>query len=267
MRRSAMFSRFRVRGSCCHKFCTMLILNIDTSTDICSAALGLDGKLLAFREDRSGVNHARRLPVFVDELLAQARSRQLPIDAVAVSSGPGSYTGLRIGVSTAKGLCYGLGVPLLAVETLAVVAAAAVGSDGSLSDAGGNSQKALPTLICPMIDARRMEVYTALYDAQLQRLTDVEAKVIDEHSFEQVLAANKVIFCGNGAAKCESVISSDNACFLNGTAALAQQMVELSYQKMLNYESTGLGAEDVAYFTPFYLKDFQAAPSHVKGLS
>lgn len=245
----------------------MLILNIETSTDICSAALGLDGKLLAFREDRSGINHARRLPVFVDELLAEARGRNLHIDAVAVSSGPGSYTGLRIGVSTAKGLCYGLGVPLLAVETLSVVAAAAVGSDGSLSDAGTNSEKALPTLICPMIDARRMEVYTALYDTHLQRLTEVEAKVIDQHSFEQVLAANKVIFCGNGAPKCKSVINSDNACFLPDTAALAQQMVALSYQKMNSYIATGLGAEDVAYFTPFYLKDFQAAPSHVKGLS
>ena len=235
-----------------------LILNIETSTDICSAALGLDGEVLLEREDRSGVNHARCLPVFVDELLNESRSRGLTLDAVAVSSGPGSYTGLRIGVSTAKGLCYALKIPLLAIDTLqAVAAGVAAQNDAALND---------KAWLCPMIDARRMEVYTAFYDSSLNRLNEIESKVIDENSFSDILEERQVVFCGNGAGKCTGVIKHPNAVFMPGTVSSARQMAGLSYKKMKHFEATGTGAEDVAYFTPFYLKDFQAAPSHVKGL-
>ena len=160
-------------------------------------------------------------------------------DAVAVSAGPGSYTGLRIGVSSAKGLCYALGVPLIAVDTLQTIVVEAI---KRVDD---------DMLYCPMIDARRMEVYTALFDGNAKRLTEVEAKIIDENSFREVLEEGRVVFCGNGADKCRQAIRHPNAVFLDDIHPLSSNMLPAAADKLKS------GAvEDTAYFEPFYLKEF-----------
>ena len=160
-------------------------------------------------------------------------------DAVAVSAGPGSYTGLRIGVSSAKGLCYALGVPLIAVDTLQTIVVEAIKWVGD------------DILYCPMIDARRMEVYTALFDGNAKRLTEVEAKIIDENSFREVLEEGRVVFCGNGADKCRQAIRHPNAVFLDDIHPLSSNMLSVASDKL----KSGT-VEDTAYFEPFYLKEF-----------
>lgn len=199
---------------------------------------------------RENANHASLLPRFVDELLQE--SQGLSVDAIALSEGPGSYTGLRIGTSLAKGLAYGWNVPIVAVPTLSVLVAAAVQQASIAHDAR----------LVPMLDARRMEVYTAVYDAEQHPLTDVEAKIIQADSFADWLGQSPVCFFGDGAAKCQTVIQHPNACFLCDILPDARWMQPIA-QSLLDEGKT----VDIAYFEPFYLKEFVAAPSHVKGLN
>jgi tRNA threonylcarbamoyladenosine biosynthesis protein TsaB len=230
----------------------MTFLCIETSTSCCSAAIFKDGVLVANRENLAGANHASELPVFIEQLLAEASAHQWHIDAVALSEGPGSYTGLRIGTSIAKGLCYGMNIPLIPINTLQILC----NSVDNRYLVGGNNM-----MYCPMIDARRMEVYTALYNpATLGSLTDVTAQVIDEQSFAEELKMNKIYFFGNGAEKCQSVITSPNAVFVPNIVPQA------SFMGLLAEKAAALDVKQMAYYEPFYLKEFVPAPSHVKGL-
>lgn len=242
----------------------MIQLALDSSTEVCSAALIRGGRVIAERCNPTGSNHAALLPVYVQELQdylsSQACGEGAPaaFDAVVLSEGPGSYTGLRIGASLAKGLCYGADIPLIAVPTLAVIAYAAIHA-ASTDNA---------TLFCPMIDARRMEVYCAVYDRDLNLVQPLAAKVIDPQSFADLLARHDVCFCGNGADKCKAVITHPNAHWMDGivpTASAAGRLAcEYSHRNDLLRNIAG---KQVAYFEPNYLKQFVAAPSHVKGLT
>lgn len=231
----------------------MTILNIETSTDVCSAAITIGGVPTATRINREGSNHAKLLPIYVQQLLDELKVKGLQAEAVALSEGPGSYTGLRIGTSTAKGICYGLNIPLIPVDTLQVLCAAAA-SQIEEHDA----------LLCPMIDARRMEVYCALYNCELTRQSEIEAKVVDAESFKGILATNVVYFFGNGTPKCKEVITSSNARFIDNILPDAKHIGILAEREA--EAGRALDAKQMAYYTPFYLKEFQAAPSHVKGL-
>jgi tRNA threonylcarbamoyladenosine biosynthesis protein TsaB len=226
------------------------ILNIETATEVCSVNLARDGEILFERESSSGLDHSRLLTVFIDEIFRAFNFQPGRLDAVAVSKGPGSYTGLRIGVSVAKGLCYPLGIPLIAIET-----PEAMGKFAAL-----NKEKYLPgfanaehALFCPMIDARRMEVYTALFNAKGEKIEPVSAKVIDKNSFAGYLSRHPVLFFGNGAEKCKDAISHPNAIFGEPRKTSARFMTKLSEER---FNSSDF--EDIAYFEPFYLKDFIA---------
>lgn len=219
------------------------ILHIETATDVCSVALSEDGAVLFSKEDFDGPQHAVTLGVFVDEVLSMADSHAKPIDAVAVSCGPGSYTGLRIGASMAKGICYGRNIPLIALPTLKVMSVPVLLMDELPEDA----------LLCPMIDARRMEVYAAVYDRALNPVKEVGADIITPESYAEYLEQQPVYFFGNGAAKCKEVITHPNAQFIDGVQPLARWMFPLADRQFLD------GAfQDVAYFEPFYLKEFVA---------
>ena len=219
------------------------ILHIETSTDVCSVALSEDGAILFAKEDHEGRGHATVLGVFIDEVLSMADSHAKPIEAVAVSCGPGSYTGLRIGVSMAKGICYGRNIPLIALPTLKVLSVPVLLMDELPEDA----------LLCPMLDARRMEVYAAIYDRALNPLREVGADIIDSNSYEEYLNEHPVYFFGNGAGKCKEVIKHPNARFIDNIEPLARWMFPLADREYMN-ESF----QDVAYFEPFYLKEFVA---------
>ena len=217
------------------------ILNIETSTKNCSVSLALSGKLTAMKELNSGnYSHAEVLHVFIDELCKENNVDSNNLDAVAVSQGPGSYTGLRIGVSTAKGLCFAFGIPLIAIDTLEALARAIAVDDGC---------------IVPMIDARRLEVYTAVFDKNGTRRSETEAKIISEDSFIDYLKQENLHFLGDGAEKCKTIINHPNATFWDGYFPSAKEMAVLSFEKYQNKEF-----EDVAYFEPFYLKDFIVIP-------
>ena len=233
----------------------MVILNIETSTSCCSTSISIDGVSVASRSNLEGANHASELPVFIEQLLSEAKRNDWQLDAVALSQGPGSYTGLRIGASIAKGICYGLNIPLIPVDTLQVLCACAIQST--------NLEWKKNAVLSPMIDARRMEVYTAMYQLNdLQRKGEVEAKIIDEQSFADTLAQQPMYFFGNGADKCRQVLTSGNAYFINGIVPDAQYMGQLAEQ----FTAQMLDIKQVAYYEPFYLKEFVAAPSHIKGL-
>ena len=219
----------------------MNILHIETATRVCSCALSSNGDLVFNRESYEEQSHATLLGVFVEEAVKFSRENDLQIHAVAVSSGPGSYTGLRIGVSEAKGIAYGLDAKLIGIPTLEIMAKMV--SETIDSD----------VLLCPMIDARRMEVYTAVYDSSMNQLEPISAKIIDEESFADLLAKNKVAFFGDGAFKCKDVISHPNAIFIPEVHPLASGMIPLS---AISYQNAQF--EDIAYFEPFYLKDFVA---------
>ena len=232
-----------------------LILAIETGTDICSVALVRDGKLVALRESDEERNHAKKIAVFVDELLRESGVSADDLDAVAVSKGPGSYTGLRIGVSFAKGLCYGQNIPLVAVGSLdSLVEVAREDYEAGIVDVENWNEATL----CPMIDARRMEVYTRVFDTQCNPLSAVEAKIIDAESFAEERAIAKsegreIIMFGDGAAKCREVLSEvryvEVAPSARGLARQAQRAFE---QKRF---------ESIAYFEPYYLKDFVVTKS------
>ncbi len=226
-----------------------LILHIETGTAVCSVALSRDTQLLALRENTEGMLHAKLLAVFIDEILKEQQISIRTLDAIAVSEGPGSYTGLRVGVSTAKGLCYGTGKPLIAINSLHSLAMSAV------------SHQLLPTpdtCIVPMIDARRMEVYTAQFDPDGTQLSAIEAKIIDDSSFFDLLEKQPVLFIGDGAEKCRPVITHPNAHFTPLQASASGMILPaLKAYKLHQFV-------DVAYFEPFYLKDFVAIPSKKK---
>jgi len=222
------------------------ILNIETATNVCSVALGKDGQLLSIKESAEERSHASQLTVLIQEVLGEAGLGVSDLNAIAVSKGPGSYTGLRIGVSAAKGLCYSLDIPLIAVDTLQAMANSFVQSNTDQIE--GN------TLLCPMIDARRMEVYCAVYDSNLKVIDPVSAKIIDGNSFSGHLDKGKVLFFGDGAEKCKVELEdNNNADFDNDLSASASGMISLS-ENLFNNKAF----EDVAYFEPYYLKDFVA---------
>ena len=220
------------------------ILHIETSTSACSVAVSEDGQVVFKKEDLNGHSHAVSLGVFVDEALSFADSHAMPLDAVAVSCGPGSYTGLRIGVSMAKGVCYGRNLKLIGLPTLKVQCVPVLLYHDELPD---------DALLCPMIDARRMEVYAAVYDRALKPVRDIAADIVDENSYREFLDRHPVYFFGDGAAKCKEKITHPNAHFIDGIRPLASMMFPLA-EKAIAEEKF----EDVAYFEPFYLKEFVA---------
>ena len=219
------------------------ILHIETSTDVCSVAVSEDSQVIFQQEDHSGPNHAERLGTMVDEALSFTDNHAIPFDAVAVSCGPGSYTGLRIGVSMAKGICYGRNLKLIAVPTLELLCVPVLLREMVEDDA----------LLCPMLDARRMEVYAALYDRALKPVREVSADVVDQDTYRDWLDRQPVYFFGNGAKKCMDVINHPNARYIDGVEPLAKWMMPLAERRFLQEQF-----EDVAYFVPFYLKDFVA---------
>jgi tRNA threonylcarbamoyladenosine biosynthesis protein TsaB len=227
------------------------ILNIETATRVCSVALSTDGVVTSIRESHVANSHSELITLFTEEVINEAGIPFSRLDAISVSMGPGSYTGLRIGVSTAKGLCYSLDKPLIAINTLKAMAA---GMAGLAEDD--------QFLLCPMIDARRMEVYAAIFDIQLNELKPTEAVIVDEHSFQDLLNNRKILFAGDGASKCREVLRhQQHAVFHDEFHPSARYMASLSEQKFRQNTF-----EDVAYFEPFYLKDFVAGIPKVKGL-
>lgn len=220
------------------------ILNIETSTAVCSVAVSEDGGIIFEKEDHSGPNHAERLGSFVDEALSFTDNHAIPLDAVAVSCGPGSYTGLRIGVSMAKGICYGRGIKLIGVPTLELLCVPVLLREMV------NEEDAL---LCPMLDARRMEVYAQVFDRALHEVRPIHADVVDENTYKEYLDRHTVYFFGDGAMKCKEVIAHPNAHFIEGIEPLAKNMLPLAEKRMAEQKF-----EDVAYFVPFYLKNFVA---------
>lgn len=220
------------------------ILHIETSTEVCSVSASQDGASIFSKEDFNGPSHAVVLGVFVDEALSFIDNHAIPLDAVAVSCGPGSYTGLRIGVSMAKGICYGRNIPLIAIPTPEVMTVPVLLFQDLPEDA----------LLCPMIDARRMEVYAAIYDRALKVKREINADIIDENSYSEFLAEHPVYFFGNGAAKCREKITHPNAHFIENIHPLAKWMFPLAERAMAEKDF-----KDVAYFEPFYLKEFVAS--------
>ena len=219
------------------------ILNIETSTDLCSVSVSQDGACIFSQEDHEGPNHAVKLGTFVDEALSFADSHAIPLDAVAVSCGPGSYTGLRIGASMAKGICFGQDLKLIAVPTLELMAVPVLLREEVEEGA----------LLCPMIDARRMEVYSAVYDRALHEVRGIQADVVDAETYREYLDRGPVYFFGNGAEKCMEVINHPNARLIKGVEPLAKWMFPIAERRIAQEKY-----EDVAYFVPFYLKDFVA---------
>jgi tRNA threonylcarbamoyladenosine biosynthesis protein TsaB len=226
------------------------ILCIETATEICSVAISLNNNLINYREACDQNSHSEKITIFVEEILAESSIKLTEIDAIAISMGPGSYTGLRIGTSTAKGFCFALNIPLIAVSTLQAIA---FGAKKYNTTTNG--------LIIPMIDARRMEIYTATYASDLAVVEDVKSVVVDDEYIQTLPSDIPLIFCGNGVPKCTSLLEQKSNAILTNIGSSARYMAELAFEKY-NKEQF----EDVAYFEPFYLKDFIAAKSYVKGL-
>lgn len=229
-------------------------LLIETATEICSVALSKGDQIIAVKESDNGFSHAQNLIPFVEEILKESNVDRHSLNAVVLSSGPGSYTGLRIGASSAKGLCYALDIPLISIPTLQSIM---LGAKTELPK--DNIEEEI--LFCPMIDARRMEVYTALYAKNGELIEDTSAKIIDENTFKDILEKQVVVFCGNGMPKCKSILETyPNARFSDTPLSSAN----MAKQALLKYEAKQF--EDVAYFEPFYLKEYIAVKSTVKGL-
>ncbi|MBR1882098.1 MAG: tRNA (adenosine(37)-N6)-threonylcarbamoyltransferase complex dimerization subunit type 1 TsaB [Muribaculaceae bacterium] len=219
------------------------ILNIDTSTEVCSVALSNEGQVLVHHENYDGPAHASLLGKMASDAVGYAQSRDMKIDAIAVSNGPGSYTGLRIGLSLAKGLAFGLNVPLITINTLKLLTVSALFRDFYDED----------VLFAPMIDARRMEVYAAVYTAALEAVMTPQPVILDQDSFASQLAYHPLIFMGNGSNKASQVISHPNAKFISGIKPVALDMIALSEKAFREHDFA-----DLAYSVPFYLKEFQA---------
>ncbi|GAA4800049.1 tRNA (adenosine(37)-N6)-threonylcarbamoyltransferase complex dimerization subunit type 1 TsaB [Litoribaculum gwangyangense] len=218
---------------------SIFTLNIETATTNCSVSLSKDGKTIALKEDNDkNYSHAERLHVYIDAVLNEAGVYSKELDAISVSKGPGSYTGLRIGVSAAKGLCYALNKPLISVSTLKALSHQVACEEG---------------VIVAMLDARRLEVYSAIYDSNCKQIRDTQAQILDGNAFADYLNQGKVYFIGNGVEKTKTIINHPNAIFIEDKLPSANEMSLLAYQK---YKISDF--EDVAYFEPYYLKDFVA---------
>ena len=214
-----------------------VLLNIETTTTNCSVSLSKEGETLVLKEDyNSKFSHAESLHLFIGEVVKSAKIKLSEIDAIAVSKGPGSYTGLRIGVSAAKGLCFALDKPLISVSTLESL------SYQVTTDKG---------YFVPMLDARRMEIYSAIFNAKHHQIRETQAQILDENSFLDYLNKDKVYFIGNGVDKTKSIIQHKNAIFIENKLPSALEMGKLAFEKFQKNDF-----EDVAYFEPFYLKDF-----------
>lgn len=225
---------------------------IETATQVCSVALVENNRMVDIRESSQKNSHSEVVTIFIDELLKNNSLRLIDLDAIAVSKGPGSYTGLRIGVSTAKGLCFAGSKPLIAINTLDSMAA------GMIENRKGI---AADDLYCPMIDARRMEVYSAIYNSRLENVRATQADIIEADSYSDFMKTNKMLFFGDGAQKCKETINHENAEFFDGFSPSAKFMAPLANQAFQNKQF-----ENVAYFEPYYLKDFIAGLPRVKGL-
>ncbi len=224
-----------------------LLLSLETSTQSCSVALHKDGKLLAERETKIPRSAAAQIAVMIQEVIQQANHKPSELNGVVVASGPGSYTGLRIGVATAKGLCYALNIPLISVNTLHLLASQ--GKDIFRTQERSFDQDKI--LFCPMLDARRMEVYCMLTDFNLKELEPIQARIIDEQSFGEYLEQQVIYFLGEGAQKCKEIIRQNNARFLPDVIPQARRLGEMGHAK---WQQSLF--EDVVTFEPFYLKDF-----------
>lgn len=236
------------------------ILHIETSTDVCSVAVSKDGFRVFEKEQRGGMNSSEKLGSFIDEALQEAEDKHVELEAVAVSSGPGSYTGLRIGVSMAKGICYGKDLKLISIPTLQVLCVPALLSDKvrCVKHVDGNTENMEvemedDALLCPMIDARRMEVYAAIYERSLKEVRPTQADIVDGETYRKYLDEHVVYFFGNGAEKCMDAINHPNARYIKGVCPLARNMMPLADMKIRREEY-----EDVAYFVPTYFKDYVA---------
>ncbi|WP_420385591.1 tRNA (adenosine(37)-N6)-threonylcarbamoyltransferase complex dimerization subunit type 1 TsaB [Roseivirga sp.] len=219
-----------------------LILSIETATTVCSVALTDGQQIVARKKLYTDKSHANQLTLLVTEMMKEAGLVLADLKAVAISEGPGSYTGLRIGISTAKGLCYALNIPLIGISTLKAMAHEV---NATMNEAGG--------LLCPMIDARRMEVYTALYSPEMTEVMAPHPKILDESSFEETLKESGVLFFGNGAPKFSEVLQNENARFVEEISPSAWAIGQLAAERFANQQF-----EDLAYFEPSYLKEFQA---------
>lgn len=230
------------------------IILIETSTELCSTAMASEGKIISYRESDRPRTHASLTAVFIDEMLRETGLKVQDCAAVCVSMGPGSYTGLRVGVSTAKGLCFGAGIPLLATGTLDALVWQGITGEYFRNSQGNPDFR----YIIPMIDARRMEVYTAVFSPDGKQVTDTEAKIVDGSSFADQLAAGHVLFIGDAADKCRTVITNPNAHFIQCCPKASSMLVPA----MAEYKEKRF--RDVAYFEPFYLKNFVATASRRK---
>lgn len=235
-----------------------LILHIETATDICSVALSEGDQQLSIAESGPDRSHATLLNIYIRKVFEQSKRKLAQIDAVAISKGPGSYTGLRIGVSTAKGLAYALERPLIALGTLENMANGAMNhpSIQKLIDKHGKA-----VLLCPMIDARRMEVYAEFYSTDMTIIREVSADIIENISYGDMLDKHHICFFGNGSQKCETVLNHPHAHFVNGLYPSASYMIVPVLNRYHHDQF-----ENVAYFEPFYLKDFIATIPRKKGL-
>ena len=225
---------------------SVFILNIETATTNCSVSLSKDGKTLVLKEDYDkNYSHAEKLHVYIDTVLKEAKIESKDLDAIAISKGPGSYTGLRIGVSAAKGLCYALDKPLISIPTLQSLA---------------HQVKCENGVIIPMLDAKRMEVYSAIFDSDYNQVRETQAQILNAHSFSDYLTKGNVYFIGNGVEKTKDIINHANAIFIDDKLPSSNEMSLLAYNKYKISDT-----EDVAYFEPYYLKDFVALKPKQKG--
>ena len=231
-----------------------VILTIETSTNMCSVALSKGEQLLSLKESKDEKAHGKLLTGFIEEILKDAGLSFDELDALAVGKGPGSYTGLRLGVSVAKGICYAKDLPLIALNTLEVL------SSGALEViAETNLKLADNDLLCPMIDARRMEVYTAIYSPKLEQKENVEAKIIDTDSFQDCFEKHRIFFFGNGASKTKDILRNSQAVFIEEVYPSAKYMISLALKAFERREF-----ENIAYFEPYYLKEFITTKSKKK---
>jgi len=227
-----------------------LILNIETSSDICSVSLSKGGNSISIKESKENNSHSKLLTILIEEILFENNFKINDVDTIAVSEGPGSYTGLRIGVSTAKGICYALNKPLIAVNTLQSLAIN-IFENSHLKQLPKNEKKNI--LICPMIDARRMEVYTGFFDINYKIKNEIKADIITSDSYKDILSEHIVLFGGSGSEKCMDLIRNEKAFFIHNISFSAKYMTKISYAAYLKKEFV-----NTAYFEPFYLKEFVA---------